>query len=110
MIAKHSAVDVSAENFLEKVASSECPVLVDWWAQWCGPCRMLAPVMDQLASEFGDRAKVAKVNCDDEVDFARGHAIHSLPTVTLWKGGREVARVVGLRGIGEYRKLIEGNL
>lgn len=110
MITKHSTVEVTSENFQEKVASSDTPVLIDWWAQWCGPCRMLSPVMDQLAGEFGGRAKVAKVNCDSEVDFARGNAIHSLPTVTLWKGGQEVARVVGLRSIAEYRTLIEGNL
>jgi len=110
MITKHSAMEVTADTFREKVASSDVPVLVDWWAQWCGPCRMLSPVMDQLASEYGGRAKVAKVNCDSDAEFARGNAIHSLPTVTLWKDGREVARVVGLRSIAEYRQLIEGNM
>lgn len=110
MIDKQGAIEITAETFREKVASSEVPVLVDWWANWCGPCRMLAPVMDQLASEYGGRAKVAKVNCDTDAEFARGNAIHALPTVTLWKDGREIARVTGLRSIAEYRKLIEGNI
>ena len=110
MIDKQGAIEITADTFREKVASSDVPVLVDWWAQWCGPCRMLSPVMDQLASEYGGRVKVAKVNCDSEVDCARGNAIHSLPTVTLWRDGREVARVVGMRSIAEYRKLIEGNM
>lgn len=105
---KYNAIELSAEDFTEKVAQSELPVLVDWWAPWCGPCRMLAPVMNELATEFYGRAKVAKVNCDDFVDLARSHAVHSLPTVTLWKGGKEEARIIGLRSIADYRKIISG--
>ena len=110
MIEKTGSIDVTAEDFQEKVANSEVPVLVDWWAPWCGPCRMLAPTMDKLAEEFAGRAKVAKVNCDNEGNFARGHAIHSLPTITIWKSGEEKVRLIGMRTIAEYRKMIEENL
>jgi len=110
MIEKYGSIDVTADDFQEKVAKSDIPVLVDWWAPWCGPCRMLAPTMDKLAEEFGGRAKIAKVNCDNEGNFARGHAIHSLPTITIWKSGEEKVRLIGMRTIAEYRRMIEENL
>ena len=82
-------------SFDETVATTEGRLLVDFWAPWCGPCRAIAPVLDSLVAESGDRVKLAKVNVDDEPALAARHEIRSIPTILLVQDGRVVDRVVG---------------
>ena len=90
-------IDVSDSTFAREVERSEIPVLVDLWAPWCGPCRMLAPTIEQIAAEFAGRARVAKVNIDENPGVAARLNPGGIPTLVIIKGGREVQRLVGLR-------------
>ncbi len=84
-------------NFQAEVLSSDKPVLVDFWAAWCPPCRALSPVIDSLADELGDRAKVGKVNTDENRQLSAQYAISSIPTIMIFVGGQPVRKLVGLR-------------
>ena len=99
-----SVITITKENFEQEVINSEQPVLVDFWASWCGPCKMLAPVIDEIAGEVRD-AKVGKVNVDEQGELAARFGVMSIPTVILFKNGEEVDRFVGARekdGIAEF--------
>ena len=85
---------VTAANF-DSLAGEQLPVLVDFWAPWCGPCRTLSPIVDELADEMSDRMKVAKCNVDDNQDIAMKFGVMSIPTLVVLKGGKEVGRTVG---------------
>ena len=89
--------DVSDHSFEVEVLQSGTPVLVDFWAAWCGPCRVLAPTVDQVAAEFGERLKVVKVNVDDNTATMDRFRIRSIPTLVLFKDGVEQDRMVGLQ-------------
>ncbi len=89
-------ITITKSNFEEEVLRSDKPVLLDFWATWCGPCRMLAPVIEEIANERSD-VKVGKVNVDDEGALATAFGISSIPTVVLIKDGKELDRVVGYR-------------
>jgi thioredoxin 1 len=84
-------------NFEELVVKSDVPVLVDFWAPWCGPCRMVGPVLDEVAAEYKGKAKVVKVNVDEQTGVAGAMGIRSIPTVALFKGGEVVDLLVGAR-------------
>ncbi len=86
----------TVSNFEAEVLKSDKPVLVDFWASWCGPCRMLAPVVEEVAEETEGRAVVGKVNVDDEMELARTYRIASIPTLIVFENGREVRRSVGV--------------
>ena len=88
-------VHVSDEAFEEVVLKSEVPVLVDFWAPWCGPCRMIAPIVEDLAQDYQGRALIAKINTDENVQVAGQLGIMGIPTLILFKDGQEVDRVVG---------------
>ena len=90
------AMEVTEATFQQEVAQSPIPVLVDFWAPCCGPCRMLAPVMEQLADEQEGKAKVVKVNVDDNPELAKQFQVYSIPTVIAFKNGQETGRSVGL--------------
>ena len=90
-----SASAVTSANFETTVLKSEVPVLVDFWAPWCGPCRRVAPELDAVAEQLGEKAKIVKVNVDDESDLASRYGIQSIPALLIFKGGREVDRLVG---------------
>jgi thioredoxin 1 len=91
------AMEFNKDNFQDEVVASQVPVLVDFWAPWCGPCKQLGPVIEELATEFEGKAKVGKVNVDDNQDLAGSFGIRGIPTVMLFKGGEVVSQFVGLK-------------
>jgi thioredoxin 1 len=86
---------VTDASFKNDVLESEVPVLVDFWAPWCGPCRMVAPVVDEIAQQYEDKIKVVKLNTDENPDVATQYGIRSIPTLMIFKGGQRVDMVVG---------------
>lgn len=90
-----SAAAVTDSTFKQEVLDSELPVLVDFWAPWCGPCRMVAPVVDEIAQQYGGQVKVVKVNTDENPSVASQYGIRSIPTLMIFKGGQRVDMVVG---------------
>ena len=84
-------------NFTTEVLQSTSPVLVDFWAEWCGPCKMLAPILDELAEEYNGRVRIGKVNIDEYQELAAQYGIRSIPTLLLFKGGQVAEQLVGLR-------------
>jgi thioredoxin 1 len=94
-------------NFEELVVKSNVPVLVDFWAPWCGPCRMVGPVLDEVAKEYEGKAKVVKVNVDEETGVAGAMGIRSIPTVALFQGGEVVDVLVGARPKAEFARALD---
>ena len=91
-----SVVEFSESNFEQEVLKSPTPVLVDLWAAWCGPCRVLAPVVEELAGKYQGKMKMGKLNVDDHPQVAAQHRIMNIPTLLLFKAGKEVDRIVGV--------------
>ena len=94
-------VTVSDATFDETIGSAENPVIVDFWAEWCGPCKMIAPTLEEIATEQGGKLTVAKLNVDDNPDTARRYEVMSIPTLLVFKGGEPVKRLVGAKGKGQ---------
>jgi thioredoxin 1 len=90
-----TAVPVTDGSFKDEVIDSDLPVLVDFWAPWCGPCRMVAPVVDEIAEQYDGQIKVVKVNTDENPNVASQYGIRSIPTLMIFKGGQRVDMVVG---------------
>ncbi|MGE5328207.1 MAG: thioredoxin [Deltaproteobacteria bacterium] len=95
-MASEKVLQLSKDNFDETI-NSEVPVLVDFWATWCGPCRMLGPIIDQLGDELEGKVKIAKVNVDEQKELASRFQVMSIPTILIFKKGEMVEKMVGLR-------------
>ena len=91
-----SVINIKKNNFQNEVLNSEMPVLLDFWAPWCGPCRMVGPIVDEIADEHGD-IKVGKVNVDEQPELAAQFGVMSIPTLVVMKGGKVVNKMVGAR-------------
>jgi thioredoxin 1 len=106
-MAAKNIVTLTSQNFDTEVIKSEQPVLVDFWAEWCGPCKMLGPVLDELATEFDGRARIGKVNIDDHQDLAVQFGIQSIPTLLVFKGGQVVGQSVGAKPKAALRQVLD---
>jgi thioredoxin 1 len=91
------SIEITSSNFQTEVAESEIPVLLDMWAAWCGPCRMVSPIVDELAGEYAGRIKVGKLDVDAEPGLAASFGVASIPTIVLIKDGKVVAHAIGAR-------------
>jgi thioredoxin 1 len=103
-------VTITSGNFEQEVIKASGPVLVDFWAEWCGPCKMIAPLLDELAEENGDKLKIAKVNVDDNQELATRFGIRAIPTLLLFKGGEVREQIVGVAGKKDLEKKIAPHL
>ena len=101
---------VTDDTFDVEVLKSDTPVLVDFWAEWCGPCLRVAPVLEEIAKEMGDRVKIVKLDIDANPNTARDYHVLSVPTLTVFKDGQPVQSVAGARPKGDLVKLIESAL
>ncbi|HEX6177426.1 MAG TPA: thioredoxin [Thermoanaerobaculia bacterium] len=101
---------VTDADFEKSVLQSQKPTLVDFWAPWCGPCRIIGPIVEELAPQYQGRATMAKVNVDDNPMIAQRFGITSIPTLMIFKGGKLVDRAVGAMPKGELQKFIDRNL
>ena len=102
-----SVINLTSENFENEVLKSEMPVLVDFWADWCGPCKMMAPVVEELEKEMGNEVKFAKINIDECPDLAEKYNVMSIPTFKCFKNGTETGTTVGVQGKGDLIRIIK---
>ncbi|MDD2533973.1 MAG: thioredoxin [Eubacteriales bacterium] len=103
-------VTVQANNFEDVVMKSDKPVLLDFWAVWCGPCRMVAPTVDKLSQEFEGRAVIGKVNVDEQTELAEKFRVMSIPTLYILKNGQVVERMIGARPYAELAAALEKHM
>jgi len=102
-----SEINLTKQNFKEEVIDSKETVLVDFFATWCGPCMMLAPILKEIAEQYEGKVKVGKVNVDEQNELAEEYQISSIPTIILFKQGKAVNKVIGFRTKEELRRIIE---
>jgi thioredoxin 1 len=105
-----NTVKVTDDSFAADVLGSDKPVLVDFWAEWCGPCKMVAPVLEEIATEHGDKITIAKVNIDENPEIARRYQIMSIPTMSVFSGGEVVRSIVGAKPKAALLRDLEGIL
>jgi thioredoxin 1 len=106
-MASENTVEFTDSNFETEVLQAQEPVLVDFWAEWCGPCRLLAPTIDKLAKDYQGKVKVGKVDTDSNRELAMTYRIQNIPTVLLFKGGQVAQRFVGLRREDDFRAALD---
>ena len=105
-----SIVQITEDNFDSEVLKSATPVLVDFWAEWCGPCKMIAPVLDQIATEYTGRLRIAKVDVDSNQATAMRYGVRSIPTLILFKNGVVEAQQVGMLSKDNLKKILDAKL
>jgi thioredoxin 1 len=103
-------VDVDDNNFEERVINEKTPVLVDFWAPWCGPCRAVAPILEELAEEYKGKMIIARLNVDEAPKSASKYGISAIPTMLLFKEGKPVSQLIGFRPKPELKKALDENL
>lgn len=101
-----AVVKITADNFEEEVIKSKIPVLVDFWAAWCGPCQMQGPVVDEVAEEFAGKLKVGKINVDEEGSLAQKYSVMSIPTLILFQNGEVVKKEMGFHSMEEIKAML----
>lgn len=106
-MSQENTIALTESNFDEVVIQSDQPVLVDFWAAWCGPCKMVGPIVEELAADFAGKAKVCKLNVDEAGKIAQAYGVMSIPTLILFKNGQEVDRIVGFRPKADLARLLE---
>ena len=102
-----SVISLNEKNFEEEVLKAEKPVLIDFWASWCGPCRMMSPVVDEIAEEMKDAVKVCKINIDEEQNLAVKYNVMSIPTFVVIRDGKEIGRTIGVQDKEEIKKMLK---
>lgn len=102
-----SVINLTSENFEKEVLKEEKPILIDFWASWCGPCKMMGPVVEQIAEDAKDVVKVCKLNIDEELNLATKYNVMSIPTFILFKDGKEVERMIGAMPKEELMKIFK---
>ncbi|MCX7919085.1 MAG: thioredoxin [bacterium] len=105
-----ATVEITDTNFDSEVIQSSIPVLVDFWAEWCGPCRMIAPTLEKLATEYAGKIKIGKLNVDNNPNIPSKFGIHSIPTLIAFKNGKQVDMIVGAAPEKEIRKKLDALL
>ena len=101
---------ITDDSFSSDVLESDVPVLVDYWAEWCGPCKMIAPILDELSKDYGGRLQIAKMNVDDNRSVPEKFGIRGIPTLMIFKGGQKVGELVGARPKRELTAFVDGHL
>ncbi len=101
---------VTDDNFEEEVLNSDIPVLVDYWAEWCGPCKMIAPILDEIAEEYGDKIKIAKLNIDENQNTPPKYGIRGIPTLMIFKNGNVEATKVGAVSKSQLAAFIDSTI
>jgi len=103
-------VEINDASFKSEVTDSPLPVLVDFWAPWCGPCKMIAPVLEELAQEYDGKAKIVKINIDDNQNTPAQFGVRSIPTLILFKNGNEVEKIIGAQSKDKLKTMIDSAL
>ena len=103
-------VHISDDSFEAEVLNASGPVLIDYWAEWCGPCKMIAPILDELAEEYGERVKIAKLNIDDNPETPPKYGIRGIPTIMIFKDGNVEATKIGAVSKSQLVEFIDNNI
>lgn len=110
VVANENIGVITEENFSQEVEQSDQLVMIDFWAEWCGPCKVLAPIVDELANDYAGKIRVGKLNVDEQSNLSRQFRVMSIPTVIFFKNGVEVDRMIGARGKEEFVEKIDSLL